>query len=251
MTRRPRGEDVRLICFPFAGGTASVFEPWSDVPALDVYAVQYPGRETRWREPSLPTIDTLVDALVEGISPLCDGSFAFWGHSFGALVAFELTRQFRLRGRPLPCLVIASGARAPHLEPLNRIHHLPEREFLRELITFNGIGRELLENRELLSAVLPVIQDDFRLFEEYSFSQSEPLPMPISAFGGLQDGKVPVGDLLAWSIHTSNTFRPRFLAGSHFFPFDSVKEFTADVQEDLVQRASGRNLIRKEAGRNE
>lgn len=202
--------------------------------SFEVEAIQYPARETRWNDPQFDTLDALVDAIAADLAPNWNGTFAFWGHSFGAYVAFELTRRLRDRNQTLPCHLFVSGAQAPQLPPREPIHHLPPRDFLRKLTGYNGMQREVLASRELLGVVLPIIQHDFRLLEQHRFREDAPLPVPISAFGGLHDSNVSIGDLLAWSANTSSTFRPRFLDGDHFFPFTATGELTGYLSDDLA-----------------
>ncbi|HYH80139.1 MAG TPA: thioesterase domain-containing protein [Longimicrobium sp.] len=223
----------RVVCFAYAGGGASAFAPWRAVPGLVVRPMEYPGRESRWGEPAAPALGALVDALADELPDLDAAPWAFWGHSMGALVAFELARRLQARGAALPCHLFVSGARAPHLPPRDPIHHLPAGSFLARLAEYGGIPAAVLENRELLSLLLPVVRHDFGLLERHEFGDSPPLAVPVSAFGGLQDEHVPIGDLLAWSRHTSSSFRPRFLAGGHFFPFASIDAMAGYLREDL------------------
>lgn len=235
-----RGADaIRLFCFPFAGGGASAFAGWPNAfPAhVSARSIQYPGREDRWDEPAFESLESLVEALAEDLAPILSGRFAFLGHSFGALAAYELARTLKRRGRPAPLRLFVSAARAPQLPPKEEIHELPERDFLGKLCEFKGMPEEVLRSRELLSAVLPVIRNDFRLFEQYRFEGGPPLPIPLSVFGGLNDGSVPVADLLAWSSLTGKAFRSRFLKGHHFFLFDSRPEVVRHIVEDLEAAA--------------
>jgi medium-chain acyl-[acyl-carrier-protein] hydrolase len=217
-----RSSAIRLFCFPFAGGGASTYNRWAERErkTFQVWAVQYPGRETRWGEQSFANLPDMVDAIAEDLSPLWEGQFAFWGHSFGGLVAFELSKTLLCRGSQVPERLFISAARAPHLPAREPIHHLPDTEFLRKLCEFEGMSEEVMKSPDLLSVVLPIIRDDFRLFETHHACKIEPLPVPISVFGGLQDTGAPIGDLLAWSSYTTNTFRSRFFPGNHFFAFD-------------------------------
>ena len=236
--RNAATDAVRLICFPFAGAGASVFHPWRERnDGFEIHAVQYPGRETRWGDPAFDTLDAMVDALREDLSPLWSGTYAFWGHSLGALVAFELTRRLRRLGHVPPCHLFVSGARAPHLPPKDPIHDLPDQEFLTKLADFGGMQPEILENDDLLSVLLPAIRNDFRLLERHTLRDEPLLLVPISAFGGLQDENVPVGDLLAWSDHTCSTFRPRFLKGDHFFHLGAVNDMARYIRQDLAGTA--------------
>lgn len=238
-------EAVRIFCFPFAGGGASAFNRWaeSDRQSFQVCAVQYPGRETRWGEPAFASVREMVDAVAEDLSALWESPFAFWGHSFGGLVAFELSRNLLRRGFHLPERIFISAARAPHLPIREQIHHLPDAEFLQKLCEFEGMSEEAMGNPDLLSAVLPIVRGDFQLFEQHHADEIEPLPIPISVFGGLQDTEVTIGDVLAWSSHTAKTFRSRFFEGNHFFAFDAqtARQMARCMAEDL-QIAAGRPL---------
>jgi medium-chain acyl-[acyl-carrier-protein] hydrolase len=236
-------QTTRLFCFPFAGGGASAFAKWASgfPPHVSVCSIQYPGREDRWGEPPFASLEALVEALAEALAPHLTGRFALLGHSFGALVAYELTRALQRQGRPTPLRLFVSGARAPHLPPKEPIHELPERDFLKKLCEFNGMPDEVLRNTDLLLAVLPIIRADFRLFEQYRFGDATPLPVPISAFGGASDASVPIADLLAWSSRTSKVFRSRFLEGHHFFLFDSPSKTMSYIVEDIEAAAGDSN----------
>lgn len=234
---------IRLFCFPFAGGGASAFAKWpSSFPShIAACSIQYPGREDRWGEPGFMSLESLVEALAENLMPYLDGRFAFFGHSFGALVAFELTRALYRQGRPTPLRLFISAVRAPHLLPKESIHDLPEQDFLNKICEFNGMPDEVLRSSDLLPVVLPIIREDFRLFEQYRFESALPMPVPISVFGGLKDKNVPIADLLAWSSQTSKAFRSRFFEGDHFFLFDSQSRIVNHIVEDLEAAAGNPN----------
>jgi medium-chain acyl-[acyl-carrier-protein] hydrolase len=200
--------------------------------------VEYPGHGSRWHESSCQSIRQLVETTFHELRPELQHPYAFLGHSFGATVAHEIARLIVQAGEALPVRLIVSGARAPHL-PVDMIHHLPEKEFLERLIRFEGVPPEVLENKEALALLLPKVRHDFRLFVEHERSRSEPLPMPISALGGLQDPYVSPASMLAWSGYTSKSFRSRFFPGNHFFLFDSRFPIMREICEDLG--ASGRS----------
>jgi medium-chain acyl-[acyl-carrier-protein] hydrolase len=211
---------LRLFCFPYAGGGVSIFRAWSDgLPAdVEVCPVQLPGRGTRLMEPPFTRLSPLIQALAEALFPLLDIPFAFFGHSLGALVSFELARQFRRERAVEPVRLFISADRAPQIP--NRdpaIHSLPEREFLVELCRLNGTPRKVLEDDELRQIMLPLLRADFAVYETYGYSTEPPLNCPISAFGGLQDHRVNRGDLEAWREQTSISFSLRMFPGDHFF----------------------------------
>ena len=226
---------VVLFCFPFAGGGASAFSNWAKTfgDRIAICPIQYPGRETRWSEPEFENLPALVNGIAGDFENCWPRRFAFLGHSFGALVAFELARTLMQRGQPTPVRLFLSGARAPQLPVKEKAHRLSDQDFLAKLRQFNGLPNELLEHQDLITSVLPVIKNDFRLFEEHDFKSGDPLSIPISVFGGLEDQNVSIGDLLGWSIHTSKAFRSRFLKGHHFFLFSSLAAIATYIKEDL------------------
>ena len=211
---------LRLFCLPYAGTSASVFRTWSDGLPVDVEVcpVQLPGRGTRLMETPFTQPASLVQALAQALVPLLDKPFAFFGHSLGALVGFELARQLRRQSGVQPVRLFVSADGAPQLPHRGRpIHALPEREFLVELRRLNGIPGKVLEEAELMQIMLPVLRADFAVYETYVYSTEPPLNCPISAFGGLQDHRVSRGDLEAWRDQTSGSFSLRMFPGDHFF----------------------------------
>jgi medium-chain acyl-[acyl-carrier-protein] hydrolase len=239
---------LRLFCFSFAGGTAAHFFTWLKRfdQNIEVCPVEYPGRGSRWKDGACATLDELVETIVGTLSCHLHQPYALFGHSFGAIVAFEFARLMNSSGSPLPARLFVSAARAPHLPGDEELHKLPETEFLTRLMGYGGVPQEALGNKDLLTTLLPVVRHDFRLFEEYRFRNGDPLPLPISVFGGLQDSKVPVPDLLAWSRHTSKSFRSRFFQGKHFFLFDEQCCVINDIQNDI--KASALTSLQEGAG---
>ena len=220
----PRGPRLqtrlRLFCFPYAGSGASVFRTWPDgLPSdVEVCPVQLPGRGTRLTERPFSRLAPLVQALAQALIPLLDKPFAFFGHSLGALVSFELAREVRDQYGVLPVRLFISALQAPQI-PYRRppIHTLSDREFLAELRLLNGTPAEVLEHQELMEIMLPVLRADFALYETYMYPPDSPLDCPISAFGGLQDRKVTQRDLEAWRDQTSRSFTLQMFPGDHFF----------------------------------
>ncbi|HEY1379547.1 MAG TPA: thioesterase domain-containing protein, partial [Gemmataceae bacterium] len=165
---RPRPlASVRLFCFPYAGGGASVFRGWADgLPsAVEVCPVQMPGRETRFREPAFTRLPLLIEALAESLYPHLDRPFAFFGHSLGALVAFELARRLRRDGSPEPQHLFVSGSGAPQARDHSGavIHTRPADEFWQEVGRLNGTPAEVLTDGELRDLLLPTLRADFAL----------------------------------------------------------------------------------------
>jgi medium-chain acyl-[acyl-carrier-protein] hydrolase len=211
---------LRLFCFPYAGSGASIFRTWADgLPAdVEVCPVQFPGRGTRLTEVPFTQISPLIEALTQALDPLLDKPFAFFGHSLGALVGFELARQLRRQSGVQPVRLFVSADRAPQILHRDRpLHALPEGELLVELHRLFGIPGKVLEEAELMQIMLPVLRADFAVYETYVYATEPPLSCPISALGGLQDQRVGRGDLEAWREQTNSSFSLRMFPGDHFF----------------------------------
>jgi medium-chain acyl-[acyl-carrier-protein] hydrolase len=211
---------LRLFCFPYAGGGASIYRGWENYlpPGMEVWSVQPPGRGSRFKEPAFASMDSLVAAAATAIEPFLDLPIAFFGHSVGAFASFELAHLLANKFGVKVGHLFVSGARGPQL-PRNRrrIHDLPEDEFITELKTLNGTPHEVLENPELMKMVSTTLRADFAIAETYLSSHRSPLNCPITVFGGLEDTLVSREDLEAWRIHTTNSFDLLQLPGDHFF----------------------------------
>jgi len=226
---------LRLFCFHHAGAGASVYRLWSleAPPGIDVCAVQLPGRELRVREP-LPTgltqtVSELADALAEELRP----PFALFGHSLGARLAFELTRELRRRGRPLPLRLGLSARRAPHLpRRIPLVSRASEPDLIAYLKSTGGLPEAILREPEFLAMILPVIRADLELAEA-PFEPGEPLPVPISAFCGRDDMLVDVPEAEAWREHGTSSFRFHSFPGDHFFPARLRAEVTRALYDDI------------------
>lgn len=215
--RRPLAK-ARLFCFPFAGGAASVYRPWETLlPAtVELCAVQLPGREGRLVEAPFADLDALLESLVFALEPHCNLPFALFGHSFGALLAYELAKRLADRGAA-PFLMFASGRNAPCHRVSDPVHHLPDDPFLERLIQMNGIAPLVLQSQEMLELVLPVIRSDVSMSETYVPTDTRRLPCTISVFGGLADPWVQRQGLDDWGQYAETGFRLRMLPGDHFF----------------------------------
>jgi surfactin synthase thioesterase subunit len=211
---------LRLFCFPYAGGGTAPYRPWGDVLPrnVEVCPIQLPGREMRIKQAAFSDVFALVEALVPNIVPFLDRPFALFGHSMGALVAFELARTLTRDHHPLPERLFVSARVAPSVQlksaPINK---LPDDELIREIVQLNGTDKDVVGQTELMKLVLPTLRADLALHEEYRYSDGVLLECPIVAFGGLQDFKVSAEDLDAWRNHTGGPFTKRMLAGDHFF----------------------------------
>ncbi|HMD71349.1 MAG TPA: thioesterase domain-containing protein [Bryobacteraceae bacterium] len=226
-------EGLRLFWFPHAGGGAAG-APARALPAI--CPVRLPGREARIAEAPFERMEPLVAALVDAIRPYLAQPFAFFGHSMGAAVAFEVARLLRRRGQPLPKLLVASGARAPQF----RRNYTPppapsDEEFLAEVQRLQGISGELLDDAALMRAILPALRADAGLYRRYVYTEDAPLDCAIRAFGGAADPNVRREHLEAWAEQTTASFAMRLFPGGHFYMHSGQAEFLAALAADLEQ----------------
>jgi medium-chain acyl-[acyl-carrier-protein] hydrolase len=233
------GAKLRLFCFPYGGGGASIYRQWSEYlpPQIEVTALQPPGRENRVLEPAMSDLETLVDNVVSVIAPCLDRPFALFGHSLGAKAAFETARELRRRNLPEPSHLFVAGHSAPHL-PLTRpaFHDLPDRKFIQEITRFyKKIPQSVLDNDELLSLIMPALRGDFCMSEQYVYRKERPLDCPVTAFSGEDDPEVTPDRLEAWKRETSGHFSSRFFPGDHFFVQTRPEPVIGSIMHQLGQ----------------
>jgi surfactin synthase thioesterase subunit len=219
-TPRPAAP-LRLFCLPSAGGGAAQYRPWAELlpPEVELCPVQLPGRENRLREEPFRQMDVLVEAVAGALHPFLDRPFALFGHSMGAVIAFELAHALRRHEDVQPVHLFVSGRRAPHLPSAeDALHHLPAFELLRALIQrYGGIPETILRDREALRLYLPILRADLALIETHTHQEREPFDCPITAFGGDRDARARREELAAWAAHTRGAFTLRMFAGGHFY----------------------------------
>lgn len=211
---------LRLFCFAYAGGGALSFRAWSGSlpPTVEVCPIELPGRGTQVRLDPFTRLSPLVQAIAQALLPHLDKPFAFFGHSMGGLIGFELARLLRREYGLNPVHLFVSGRRAPQIPDSDPpIHALPDFEFLEELRHLNGTPEAVLENTELMQLLLPVLRADFAVIETYVYTPGPALDCSITAFGGLQDCEVRCDRLEAWREQTNASFSLQMLPGDHFF----------------------------------
>jgi len=228
---------VRMVCLPYAGGGASAFRRWAPLlpPGVELVAAQPPGREARFVEAPLRALAPMVEGLRDAIAPLLDRPVVFFGHSLGALVAFELIRALRAAGLPQPAHLFVSGRRAPDIALGRRaFHDLPRDELIEELRGMNGTASGVLEHPELMDMMLPVLRADFEVHDTYRYCPAAPLDVPISVLGGLDDIATDAANLAAWEGMTTGPSRVRMFRGGHFFIEQSRDDVLDAVRAELA-----------------
>lgn len=245
LVRRPLPDaNVRLFCFSHAGGSATDYLPWQAnlTPTVELCALQLPGRGRRMAEPALTELSTVLEGLVGAIEDSDDGlPYAFFGHSLGALLAFEVARLLRERRGRLPVHLFASGCSAPpgcRLEPA--LHKLSDAQLLDHLRTYNGTPKALLANVELLGLVLPTLRADFSLVGNYSYQPQAALAVPITVLTGRDDPHVRLDDLLGWAEQTTVGCDLHWYEGDHFFLRQHAQAIQRHIKLTLVAHHTSR-----------
>jgi medium-chain acyl-[acyl-carrier-protein] hydrolase len=229
---------LRLFCLPHAGGGAAVYRSWAHLlaPDIEVIAIRLPGRETRFREPPFTCLDDLVPVLVRQLEPWLDRPYAWFGHSMGALVAFESARMVRRLGLADPVRLFVSGRPAPHLAlRYPPIHRAPKAELLSWLQELSGTPPEVLGDPAILSALLPTLRADLTVSETHHCRPEPPLDCPISVFGGTDDHFTTADELRAWAQHsTAADCTVRSLPGGHFFLHQVHQQVLSAIISDVM-----------------
>lgn len=218
--RRDRRPRQRLVCFAHAGAGAAAYQPWpAALPeAIEVYALRLPGREQLVATPCLDRLEAVLDWALGVLTPLLDVPFALFGHSLGALIAFEFARRLRRSGLPMPHALLVSGRRAPHLPPREPpVAAMPDAEFIAHVTRMSGTPPEAFAHPELRALILPALRADFAVLEHYSYAAEPPFALPLHVYGGTEDPLVPPEDLAAWSVHTTGPCTVRVFPGHHFY----------------------------------
>lgn len=231
---------MQLICFPHAGGGGQFFRPWRDQlgPEIEVLPVVLPGRETRWQETPLTSMDEVVRLAMRELGAKLGTRFAFFGHSLGAAVAYELARRhFSEPGSGLAQLFV-SARRAPHA-PMRQVpaHALSRDEFLGRVRVLNGIPDEVMADRDLMDTYLPCLRADFAVNETYAPTRVEQLPVPVTAFIGQADPAVGIAEMLRWKDTTAARFSLRVFSGDHFYLKGGRADLYTAIATELEQAA--------------
>lgn len=236
---------LRLFCFHYSGGNASIFNAWakSFPDEIELCAVQLPGRMNLMHMPPFQQFDELIQPLCEQLLPyLHEKPFVFFGHSLGALIGYSLSHYLLEQYNISPKMLMVSSCASPSIRNSGEpIHLLPEKAFMEKLNAYhdtdNDDMRQLFQNREFMQFMLPILRADFALSATYHYIKKHPFNFPIFAYGGDSDSQVSLNEIKAWNLETTDTFEYSFFPGDHFFMNKQqvifLKALVRDLQKGL------------------
>ncbi|WP_251076751.1 thioesterase II family protein [Streptomyces benahoarensis] len=235
--QNPRG---RLVCFPHAGGAASFFREWPQRLAgdIEVLAVCYPGRESRINEPCVNAMEDLAAPLADALAPFLTEPTAFFGHSMGASVAYEVARRLSAGGRPGAAMLLVSGRAAPHRLRPSALGSQPDDDLISDVRRRGGPLAAALDVPDLLELVLPSIRADYQLVDSYASEATlHPLHVPVTAYYGEGDVDNPAESVLAWADVSGGPerFASRAFPGGHFFLVPHAADVLGDINTRLAR----------------
>lgn len=216
--RRPEAK-LRLFCFPYAGGSATVFRGWPSKLSdqVELCAVQLPGRQTRIQEQPLTHVEEVLEEVTQDVAVFEEKPFAIFGHSLGAVISFELAWRLLACHQLRPRHVFLSACEAPQFRRTRMaLHDLPDRQFERNLKRYKGTPPEIFRNQEIKQLLFPMLRADFEMAYNYQFSPDRKLDCPVTALGGVRD-RTRRKHLEGWGEHTTGSFRMQMLPGDHFY----------------------------------
>lgn len=221
-----------LICFPFAGGNKYSYNHFAkEASSIELLTVEYPGRGSRFNEMLLSRIEDIVEDVYCQILPYINNTYAFYGHSMGAIVSYLLTKKLVSDGLPCPNHLFLTGKRAPSLNGSTfQQHRLPRKEFLEQLRKMGGSSEEVLNNEPFMQLYEPIFRSDLQALELYNYRFTEKLDIPITIMYGTEEG-ISLDDAKAWQLETSKAIEIIEFPGNHFF----INNFAPEIMKYIAQ----------------
>ncbi len=242
LTQKPAS--LRLVCFPNAGAGASLFRRWATLfsDGIELHAIQLPGREDRLAQSPSRRLTDAATAVAGELAPMIDKPMVLFGHSMGAILAYETARLLeQMKSRPLAGLII-SGQGAPSLQSSTQRcrYDSGDDALLADLHRLNGTPAELLADRALMAAYLPTLRADYEVLDTYQWARGARISCPVIAYSGLQDSEVTAATVAGWEQMTTASYVERWFEGEHFYLFDNQHSVLPTLVQD-VMRLTGLN----------
>ncbi|MFD3675459.1 thioesterase II family protein [Streptomyces sp. NPDC058613] len=234
--RQAPAPHVRLVCFPHAGGAASAYRDWGPLlpPGVDLLAVQYPGRQNRMKERCVEDMAELADRIAAALAPYLGLPLAFFGHSMGSSVAYEVALRLERRSGLVLERLFASGRAAPHRVAPGPVRSPDDAGLVASVRRLGAQDAAAYDDPDLLPLLLPSLRADHRLINAYRPERPVPLSAPVTALGGDSDPACPVGELAGWAELTTADARQRVFPGGHFYLVEHREELVPLVGAHLA-----------------
>jgi medium-chain acyl-[acyl-carrier-protein] hydrolase len=228
---------TKLFCFPYAGGSSSIYKSWEKLLStwIELHPIELAGHGKRMTEPFYHNFEEAIEDIFEYVRPYLDKfPYAFFGHSMGALIAYELTCKILQTNYKAPIHLFLSGRTPPHIKKDKYLSDLPYEQFKNELLKIGGTPEDVFNHPELLELVIPILRADFKLLESYDFQQSDlKINCDITVFSGLNDLEVTSDDILQWNDYTQKKLVIHSFEGDHFFITHKGKEITDIINKEI------------------
>ncbi|WP_027944400.1 thioesterase II family protein [Amycolatopsis taiwanensis] len=227
---------VRLVCLPHAGGSASFYLPMARAlgPAVEVLSAQYPGRQDRHHEPCIRDLGVLADELFAALGPWADRPLAIFGHSMGAALGFELARRIETAGAAELVRLFASGRPAPSVQRNENVHQRDDDGLLAELKALSGTDSRVLDDEELMEMALPAIRADYEAVETYRYADGPKLRCQVTVLAGDDDPVAPLDEVRQWRAYTEAELDFHIFPGGHFFLADHQDAVIGLIRDRLA-----------------
>ncbi|GAA0422368.1 MAG: thioesterase II family protein [Bacillota bacterium] len=232
---------IKLFCIPYAGGSATVYSKWKRLVSanIEIVEVELTGRGRRINEALIDNMDDMIEDIYTSIKDQLQEPYAIFGHSMGGLITYELCQRLKKESHQDPVHIFISGRKAPHIKnPFYDYHDLPFDEFVKKIVNYGGMEREIFENKELAEIFVPILRADFKLIETYEYSQSNHrLDYDFSIFHGNNDHTVQWNDIIQWDEIISGNSKYHRIPGGHFFINENTRQVT-----DIVCNVLGNEI---------
>ena len=229
--------EILLYCFPYSEASASFYLGWSAKldERIKIIPVEYPGRGSRFGEKTCDSMDELAESVLAVLKKNGTENCAFFGHSLGGLVAFEVFHKLKEKGESLPRHLFLSGSTPPHIKyGEEMLHLLPDNEFLMSLVELGGMNEEVMNNRELIKLYLPVIRSDYRIYELYEPKERDPLHVDFTVLTGSEDVISNETGMTEWNKYTDRGVEIKKIEGNHFFIHDHPDMIARIIEAALL-----------------
>jgi medium-chain acyl-[acyl-carrier-protein] hydrolase len=246
-------QNIKLFCFPYAGGSSIVFSKWKQFltknAGIELRALELPGRGIRMLEPLYAGLPEAVEDLYQMISDeISESPYALFGHSLGGLLVYELAQKIKQLNTRQPLHLFFSGKSAPHVERKKKYHLMNNEEFKRELLQLGGTPPEFFDHPELMDLFLPLLKHDFKLAEtSLTERKLDPLDCDITVFLGKEDHEISIEDANGWKLHTQRSCTLHYFNGNHFFINDEAAAVTKLIDNTLSKKQQRSSNAQKNA----